>query len=54
MFSTTNSEFCKDIEDFMHTLMENSVLISTVSAKERNSFFDRMLDKVYSHKTIVR
>ncbi|HOW24837.1 MAG TPA: hypothetical protein PK711_04135 [Bacteroidales bacterium] len=53
LLSTNKPEFCQEIEDFMHTLMQKSVLISTVSAKERNSFFNRMLERVYKLKTIV-
>ena len=53
LLSTTNPEFCQEIEDFMHTLMQKSVLISRVSAKDRNNFFNRMLERVYKLKTIV-
>lgn len=50
---TTDPAFCEEIEDFMHVLMQKSVLISQVSAKDRNNFFNRMLERVYKLKTIV-
>ena len=53
LLSTNNPGFCQEIEDFMHTLTQKSVLISKVSAKERNNFFNRMLERVYKLKTIV-
>lgn len=47
---TTNEAFCKQTEYFVNNLQNRSILISTTGEKERNKFFNRMLEKINASK----
>jgi len=48
LLTTTNPLFCNQIERSLKVLMQESTLISSTSAKERNRFFNQILDKIKS------
>jgi hypothetical protein len=47
---TTHEAFCKQTEYFTNNLQNRSILISTTGEKERNKFFNRMLEKINAIK----
>ena len=47
---TTNEAFCKQTEYFINNLQNRSIMISTTGEKERNKFFNRMLEKINTVK----
>lgn len=50
---TTNPEFCKQKESYLRGLCRNASLISSVNAKERARFFNRMLQRIEDFKTTI-
>ena len=43
---TSDPRFCKGVEHYLKGILKESVLISSVNAKERNRFFNRLLQKI--------
>jgi len=43
---TTDNTFCKGIENYLKGILKESILISSVNAKERNRFFNKLLEKI--------
>ena len=43
---TSDPRFCQGVESYLKGIMRESVLISSVNAKERNRFFNRLLYKI--------
>jgi hypothetical protein len=41
--TTQNAQFCQESEEYIQTLMRKSVLISQVSERQRNQFFQKIL-----------
>lgn len=46
ILQTNDSRFCAGVESYLRGILKESVLISSVNAKERNRFFNRMLSKI--------
>ncbi|MFC2100285.1 hypothetical protein ACFLRZ_00500 [Bacteroidota bacterium] len=46
LLSTLYPEYCLQISDFLNGLMKNSTLISSVNAKERSRFFNKLRTKI--------
>ncbi len=42
----TDKAFCKGVKDYLKGILKESILISSVNAKERNRFFNRLLEKI--------
>ncbi|MCK4679196.1 MAG: hypothetical protein KAT48_13765 [Bacteroidales bacterium] len=47
---TTDPVFCKQVENYMNSIIKKSILISSVSEKERNRFFNKLAKKIDSLK----
>jgi len=43
---TTDKVFCKGVENYLRGILKESILISSVNAKERNRFFNKLLEKI--------
>jgi hypothetical protein len=43
---TSDPRFCAGVESYLKGILKESVLISSVNAKERNRFFNRLLSKI--------
>lgn len=43
---TTDPEFCTGVKNYLNGILKESILISSVNAKERNRFFNKLLDKI--------
>ena len=43
---TNDHIFCGEIENYLKGLQKESILISSVNAKERNRFFNKLLEKI--------
>ncbi|MCD4696331.1 MAG: helix-turn-helix transcriptional regulator [Bacteroidales bacterium] len=50
---TTDPVFCAGVENYMKGILKESVLISTVNAKERNRFFNNLLSKIEKFQMTV-
>jgi hypothetical protein len=50
ILSTSNETFCKQTDDYLKNLISKSEKISTTGEKQRNSFFNKMEDKIASVK----
>ncbi|MCD4745257.1 MAG: hypothetical protein K8R58_03055 [Bacteroidales bacterium] len=50
---TTNPFFCNRIEHYLRGLLRKSILISSVNAKERNRFFNKLLEKIEHFKKTI-
>lgn len=50
---TRNSNFCNHTYKSLTNLMQKSALISSVSEKERNRFFNSLKEKIASHKLML-
>jgi hypothetical protein len=48
LLKTTDEVFCKQIEDSLRNLMQQSVLISSTAAKERNRFFNHLAAEIWN------
>lgn len=46
LLTTSNPLFCNQIERSLKVLMQESMLISSTSAKERNRFFNQIIEKI--------
>jgi hypothetical protein len=51
---TSNPDFCHHNEEFLKELCRKSSLISSVNAKERSHFFNKLLQRVEDFKSEVR
>lgn len=49
--ATDNDVFCKGVERQLNTIMRRSTLISSVSEKQRNIFFNAVYDKIPFYKS---
>lgn len=43
---TSDAQFCRGVETYLKGILKESILISSVNAKERNRFFNRMVSKI--------
>jgi len=50
---TTDKSFCQGVEDYLKGILKESILISSVNAKERNRFFNKLLKKIEQFKEIL-
>lgn len=50
---TNDPRFCTGVENYLKGILKESVLISSVNAKERNRFFNRMLSKIDQFQNTV-
>lgn len=50
---TTDPRFCTGVENYLKGILKESVLISSVNAKERNRFFNRMLNKIEQFRETI-
>jgi len=50
---TTDKAFCKGVEKYLKGILKESILISSVNAKERNRFFNRLLEKIDNFRTTL-
>ncbi len=50
---TSEPQFCESVEQFFHGLMKKSMLISSVGDKERNRFFNRLVQNIEKFKDKV-
>jgi hypothetical protein len=48
LLTTSNPDFCGQVERSLRVLMHKSTLISSTSAKERSRFFNQIMDKIKS------
>ncbi|MDO1445097.1 hypothetical protein Q0590_02485 [Rhodocytophaga aerolata] len=48
--TTTNHAFCHEVYRWLQIQMEKSVLISKISEKERNRFFNKMYENIKQHR----
>lgn len=51
---TSDPQFCAGVDNYLKGILKESVLISSVNAKERNRFFNRMLEKIDQFQTSIR
>ncbi len=51
---TTNPEFCEGISNYFKGILKESVLISSVNARERNRFFNKLLDKIDTFRETIK
>lgn len=52
--STSNPNFCLQINDWLETLTKKSVLISTVAERQRNMFFMKISERINQLKASIR
>lgn len=43
---TTDPQFCAGVKNYLDGILKESILISSVNAKERNRFFNKLLSKI--------
>jgi hypothetical protein len=46
LLMTSNPEFCDGVDNYLKGILKESILISSINAKERNRFFNRMINKI--------
>ena len=51
---TQDEEFCNDVYSKLQTLMRRATILSNVSEKQRNIFFNILLKKIPNHSTALR
>jgi hypothetical protein len=51
---TTDPRFCKGVENYLKGILKESILISSVNAKERNRFFNRLLLKIEQFQESIK
>jgi hypothetical protein len=51
---TQDENFCNDVYSKLQTLMRRATILSNVSEKQRNIFFNILLKKIPTHTTAVR
>ncbi|MCK4699136.1 MAG: hypothetical protein KAT38_02330 [Bacteroidales bacterium] len=50
---TTDDAFCQGVKSYVKGIMKESILISSVNAKERNRFFNKILHSIDEFKCRV-
>ncbi|MCD4684024.1 MAG: hypothetical protein K8R86_12135 [Bacteroidales bacterium] len=50
---TTDKAFCKSVENYLKGILKESILISSVNAKERNRFFNKLLEKIDNFRSTL-
>ena len=50
---TTDPEFCTGVKNYLNGILKESILISSVNAKERNRFFNKLLEKIEHFKDSI-
>lgn len=53
LLTTSNEAFCRQTEKYLNNLLNKAVLISTTGEKERNKFFNGLVEKVQALKRRV-
>jgi hypothetical protein len=48
---TRDETFCNDVYSKLQTLMRRATILSNVSEKQRNMFFNTLLKKIPNHST---
>jgi hypothetical protein len=43
---STDTDFCEGVKNYLNGILKESILISSVNAKERNRFFNKLLHKI--------
>jgi hypothetical protein len=51
---TQDEKFCNDVYSKLQTLMKRATILSSVSEKQRNIFFNVLLKKIPNHSSILR
>ncbi len=51
---TSDPRFCAGVENYLKGILKESILISSVNAKERNRFFNRLLNKIEQFQESIR
>jgi hypothetical protein len=51
---TQDEKFCNDVYSKLQTLMRRATILSSVSEKQRNIFFNVLLKKIPNHSSILR
>lgn len=51
---TSDPSFCQGVENYLKGILKESILISSVNAKERNRFFNRMVYKVEQFQSTIQ
>jgi hypothetical protein len=51
---TQDEKFCDDVYSKLQTLMRRATILSNVSEKQRNMFFNILLKKIPNHSTALR
>lgn len=54
LLMTTHEPFCDQTEQFISNLKSRSILISSISEKERNKFFNGIIDKIDNTKKKIQ
>lgn len=54
LLMTTHEPFCDQTEQFISNLKSRSILISSISEKERNKFFNGIIDKIDNAKKKIQ
>lgn len=49
----TDKAFCAGVKKFLKGILKESILISSVNAKERNRFFNRLLEKIDNFRSTL-
>ena len=50
---TSDPVFCSEVESYLKGLLKESILISSVNAKERNRFFNKLLEKIEQFRETI-
>ena len=50
---TTDPFFCNSVEHYLRGLLKKSILISSVNAKERCRFFNKLLEKIENFRKTI-
>ncbi len=53
LLTTNDKAFCQGVKSYVKGLMKESILISSVNAKERNRFFNKLLEKIIMFRESV-
>lgn len=50
---TTDPQFCTGVKNYLDGILKESILISSVNAKERNRFFNKLLEKIETFRDSI-
>ncbi len=50
---TTDKSFCNGVESYLKGILKESILISSVNAKERNRFFNKLLERIENFRSTL-